>query len=181
MLLAAGAARRFGGNKLLATMKSGDAVGLRAAAHLASAVERMVVVVRDGDAANAAAFREAGYEVVPCVDADKGMGHSLARGVAATRDSVAWMVALADMPSIDPATLRLLAACWRREDRIIVPRCGASAGHPVIFPARFGEELMALHGDRGARRVLDAHEDEIYEFITDDRGVLYDVDTPGDL
>ncbi|MCC6709990.1 MAG: nucleotidyltransferase family protein [Gammaproteobacteria bacterium] len=181
VLLAGGAARRFGGNKLLATLANGDVVGLSAAAHLASAVERMVVVVRAGDEANRAAFSAAGYEVVPCLDADKGMGHSLACGVAATRDSAAWMVALADMPSIDPATLRLLAACWRREDSIILPRCGASAGHPVIFPARFGEELMTLHGDRGARRVLDAHEHEIYEFITDDRGVLYDVDTPADL
>ncbi|MBK8960782.1 MAG: nucleotidyltransferase family protein [Proteobacteria bacterium] len=181
MLLAGGAARRFGGNKLLARLADGEAVGLRAAAHLAGAVERMVVVVRAGDVANTAAFTDAGYEVVPCVDAEQGMGHSLACGVAATRDSAAWMVALADMPSIEPATLRLLAACWRREDNIIVPRCGASAGHPVIFPARFGEELMALHGDRGARRVLDAHESEIYEFITEDRGVLFDVDTPADL
>jgi molybdenum cofactor cytidylyltransferase len=62
-----------------------------------------------------------------------------------------------------------------------VPRCAEQAGHPVIFPARFGAELIALRGDRGARAVLDAHVSEIYELITDDRGVLRDVDTPADL
>lgn len=181
MLLAGGAARRFGANKILATLPDGKTAGLCAAANLATAVDALLVVVRADDIATASAFEAAGYRVVPCADAALGMAHSLACGVAASRDSAAWMVALADMPRIEPTTLTLLAACWRREDSIIVPRCGESAGHPVIFPARFGEELMVLEGDRGARRVLDAHVNEIYEFITDDRGVLYDVDTPADL
>jgi molybdenum cofactor cytidylyltransferase len=154
---------------------------LRAAAQLATAVDTLLVVVRGDDIATAAAFESAGYRVVPCADAVMGMAHSLACGVAASRDSAAWMVALADMPLIAPTTLSLLAACWRREDSIIVPRCGAQAGHPVIFPARFGDELVALTGDRGARPVLDAHVSEIYEFITDDAGVLRDIDTPEDL
>ncbi len=181
MLLAGGAARRFGANKILARLTSGEQVGLCAAARLATAVEAMLVVVRADDELTAAAFGSAGYRVVPCADAASGMAHSLACGVAASRDSAAWMVALADMPWILPTTLTLLAACWRREDNIIVPRCATQAGHPVIFPARFRDELVALTGDRGARPVLDAHVSEIYEVITDDRGVLRDIDTPADL
>ncbi len=181
LLLAGGAARRFGANKLLARLPNGEQVGLRAAAQLVSAVDAVVVVVRADDTATAAAFEGAGYKVVPCVDAALGMAHSLACGVAASPASAAWMVALADMPLIAPATLTLLAACWRREDSIIVPRCGSQAGHPVIFPGRFREELLVLTGDRGARPVLDAHVSEIYEFITEDRGVLRDIDTPADL
>ena len=181
MLLAGGVARRFGANKILAKLPNGEQLGLRAAARLVAAVDAMVVVVRADDVATAAAFDSAGYRVVPWADAALGMAHSLACGVAASLDSAAWMVALADMPLITPATLTLLAACWRREDSIIVPRCGTQAGHPVIFPARFREHLLALTGDRGARPVLDAHVAEIYEFITEDRGVVRDVDTPADL
>lgn len=181
LLLAGGAARRFGANKILAKLPNGEQVGLRAAARLVAAVDAMVVVVRGDDMASAAAFEGAGYRVLPCADAALGMAHSLACGVAASQGSAAWMVALADMPLVAPATLALLAACWRREDRIIVPRCGTQAGHPVIFPARFAEELLALTGDRGARPVLDAHVSEIYEFITEDRGVVRDIDTPADL
>lgn len=181
VLLAGGAARRFGANKILALLPNGEPLGLRAAARLATAVDEMVVVVRADDRPTGAAFEGAGYRVVPCADAALGMAHSLACGVAASRDSAAWMVALADMPVIEPTTLMLLAACWRREDSIIVPRCAGATGHPVIFPARFRAELLALTGDRGARPVLDAHIPEIYEYITDDRGVLRDIDTPADL
>ena len=181
MLLAAGAARRFGANKLLATLPDGQTVGLLAAARLATVVERMVVVVRASDDNTARAFQDGGYRVVRCAQAELGMAHSLACGVAASRDSAGWMVALADMPLISGATLSALTACWRREDRIVVPICAGQAGHPVIFPARFGAELLTLEGDRGARLVLDAHRDELFAFATDDSGVLRDIDTPADL
>ena len=181
MLLAGGAARRFGANKLLATLPTGQTVGLLAAAKLAAVVQRMLVVVRAEDDLTAAAFENAGYAVVRCVDAKLGMGHSLACGVAASRASAAWMVALADMPLIAPATLAALATCWRKEDRIVVPMYAGQAGHPVIFSARFGAELLGLQGDRGARPVLDAHRNDMLAFVTDDPGVLRDIDTLQDL
>ena len=181
MLLAGGAARRFGANKLLATLPTGQAVGLLAAAKLATVVERLLVVVRAEDDITARAFENAGYAVVRCVEAKLGMAHSLACGVAASRDSAGWMVALADMPLIASATLSALAACWRNEDRIVVPMCAGQAGHPVIFPARYCNELVVLQGDRGARPVLDVHGDDIFAFVTHDAGVLRDIDTPQDL
>lgn len=181
MLLAAGAARRFGANKLLATLPDGNIVGLLAAAKLASVVDRMVVVVRAADDITASAFHQAGYDIVRCAEAELGMAHSLACGVAASRDSAGWMVALADMPLIAVRTLSAVKACWRRENRLVVPTCAGQAGHPVIFPARLAAELLALKGESGARPVLDAHVDELFVFVTDDTGVLRDIDTPADL
>ncbi len=181
MLLAAGAARRFGANKLLARLPTGETVGLLAASKLAAAVDRMVVVVRATDDLTASVFEAAGYVVVRCAQAHLGMAHSLACGVAASRDSAAWMVALADMPLIATSTLTALTTCWRHADRIVVPMCAGQAGHPVIFPARMVTQLLALEGDRGARPVLDAHRDEVFAFLTDDTGVLRDIDTPADL
>lgn len=162
-------------------MPSGETVGLWAAAKLALVVERLVVVVRAEDQATAAAFESAGHAVVRCVEAQLGMAHSLACGVAASRDSAAWMVALADMPLIAPASLAALVACWRQHDRIIVPLCAGQAGHPVIFPARWREALLELQGDRGARPLLDAHDDDVFRFVTADGGVLRDIDVPEDL
>ena len=181
MLLAAGAARRFGANKLLARLPTGETVGLLAASRLAAAVDRMVVVVRATDDLTASVFEAAGYVVVRCAQAHLGMAHSLACGVTASRDSAAWMVALADMPLIATSTLTALTTCWRHADRIVVPMCAGQAGHPVIFPARMVTQLLALEGDRGARPVLDTHRDEIFAFLTDDTGVLRDIDTPADL
>ena len=181
MLLAAGAARRFGANKLLARLPAGETVGLLAASKLATVVDRMVVVVRATDELSSSVFEHAGYVVVRCAQAHLGMAHSLACGIAASRDSAAWMVALADMPLIAASTLTALTTCWRHADRIVVPMCAGHAGHPVIFPARMVTQLLALDGDRGARAVLDAHRDEVFAFLTDDAGVLRDIDTPADL
>lgn len=181
MLLAGGAARRFGANKLLATLPGGQTIGLFAATKLAAVVDRVLVVVRAEDDITAAAFENAGYAVTRCGEAKLGMAHSLGCGVAASRASAGWMVALADMPLIAPATLAALVTCWRNEGRIVVPRCAGQAGHPVIFPARYRDELLVLQGDRGARPLLDAHGDDVFAFVTRDTGVLRDIDTPEDL
>lgn len=139
------------------------------------------MVVRADDARSAAHFEAAGHRVVPCAAAALGMAHSLACGIAASPTSAAWMVALADMPLIAPATLQALAASWRTQDHIVLPVYDGRPGHPVIFPARYGAELRCLTGDRGARAVLEAHVGEVFEFVTTDAGVVRDIDTPADL
>ena len=181
LLLAGGAARRFGANKLLANLPTGEAVGLLAAAKLAAVVDHLLVVVRADDEPTAGAFAQAGYDVLRCAEARLGMAHSLAGGVAASLTSAAWMVALADMPLISPATLVALVACWRQHDRIVVPMCAGQAGHPVIFPARWRDALLVLQGDSGARALLEAHGDDVFTYPTTDTGVVRDIDTPQDL
>lgn len=181
ILLAAGSARRFGANKLLACLSDGEPVALRAGRRLAGAVGRLLVVVRDADDDTATVLRAAGYELVACPAASGGMGHSLACGVAASTGSAGWLVALADMPAIEEATLHAVVAAWREHDRIVVPRHAGRTGHPVLFPARHAAALRALGGDRGARAVLQAAADDVLFLDTADAGVLRDVDTPADL
>lgn len=181
VLLAAGAGRRFGGDKLAATLADGDMLALRSAAHLAAAVDTLVVVVRDPAQAAATALAAAGYRVVPCPDAALGMAHSLACGVRASADSAGWVIGLADMPALAPATLRELVRQFRRHDRIIVPVHAGRDGHPVIFPARYREALLSLSGDRGARSLLDTAAADVLRVAVEDAGVLLDVDTPADL
>lgn len=181
LLLAAGEGTRFGGGKMLARLPDGMPLGLRAAARLAPVVSDLRVVVRAEDAATATAFETAGHTVVRCPDAALGMAHSLACGIRASADSAAWLVALGDMPAIAHSSLVALIAQWRARDRIVVPVHGGALGHPVIFPARYRDELLALRGDRGARAVLNAHRDDVDEVALDDPGVLRDIDTPADL
>jgi len=51
----------------------------------------------------------------------------------------------------------------------------------VGFARRFCDELLVLTGEEGARKILTAHKDSITLYETGDRGVLRDVDVPGDL
>ena len=180
ILLAAGRGERFGGDKLLAPL--GDVtVGVAALRSLQAAVPEAVAVVRPDDAALAAALAKEGARVVRTARAHEGMGASLAAGVAAAADADGWLVALADMPWIAPATHARVAGGLRDGAQIVAPYYNNRRGHPVGFAAALRGELLALGGDEGARRVLQAHGDAVTRIDVGDAGVLRDVDRPGDL
>ncbi|MCE7877990.1 MAG: nucleotidyltransferase family protein, partial [Betaproteobacteria bacterium PRO3] len=70
ILLAAGSARRFGGDKLLALLPDGTPVGVASARTLVAVLPRTVAVVRSGDDALADALADAGATIVRCARAD---------------------------------------------------------------------------------------------------------------
>ena len=109
------------------------------------------------------------------------MGTSLAAGVSATPEAGGWLIALADMPWIRPATMRLLADRLRGGASMVAPVCAGRRGHPVGFAARWGEQLKSLCGDEGARDLLAGHAGELELRSSVDAGVLRDIDHPGDL
>ncbi len=181
ILLAAGAARRFGSNKLLHPLAGDLPMALTALANLRSAVARVVAVVRPGEAQLEHCLSAAGATVIECANADDGMGASLACGVKATGDVAGWIVALADMPYIRPDTIAKIAAALAAGAPIAAPVYQGVRGHPVGISSAFRQQLEALSGDEGARSVLrnNAHMIELIE--VDDPGVCRDIDTPADL
>ena len=108
----------------------------------------------------------------------RGMGHSIAAGVSARPHAPGWLVLPGDMPLVRPASLRAVAAALG-EHRIAYAQHGGRRGHPVGFRAELFAELAALHGDEGARRLIDRHAACGVEVA--DRGVLFDLDTVDDL
>ena len=109
LLLAAGFSRRFGADKLLQPLADGTAIGLAAARHLRAALPETRVIVNAEDAELSRLLTEEGFSVTVCPQAQDGMGASLAWGVRHTASASAWIIALADMPFIQPATIRLVA------------------------------------------------------------------------
>lgn len=181
ILLAAGAARRFGGGKLVQPLADGTPVALAALRNLQAALDRVVVVVRPDDTAVAHLFSETGIDVVVCADADRGMGHSLAAGVGHERAADGWVIALADMPRVKPQTIRSIVSTLESRQGIVIPCIRGERGHPVAFGARYRDELTGLQGDSGARSILQAHPESVFRLDVDDGGILQDVDTPADL
>lgn len=181
ILLAAGSARRFGAAKLLQPLPDGIAVGVAAAHALVQAVPRVVAVVRPGDQALIDALSGIGLQVVENPLADQGMGSSLAAGIHATPDATGWLVALADMPWIQPATITLLLERLQQGASMVAPVCQGQRGHPVGFSARWQQPLRTLSGDKGARDLIVQHQDELELIDTEDAGVLRDIDHPTDL
>ncbi|NIR99373.1 MAG: nucleotidyltransferase family protein [Gammaproteobacteria bacterium] len=109
------------------------------------------------------------------------MGHSLARGVDACRKASGWLIALADMPCIEVATVRRIAAALDQPEAIVVPVYDGRRGHPVAFGSAYGETLTALTGDRGARGLLDRHRERVRELACGDPGIVFDIDTQEDI
>ena len=181
ILLAAGGATRFGANKILHPLSDDECIGQRAATALANVVDHLCVVVPSAAPATAAAFQRHDWDVVVCPRAHDGMAYSLRCGIERSADAEAWLIALADMPFIAPATLRVLAQSLRRGSAIVVPEYAGRRGHPVGFSARFKNALSRLEGDVGANGVLAANPDLIEAIAVDDPGILLDINEPADL
>jgi molybdenum cofactor cytidylyltransferase len=181
ILLAAGAAKRFGSPKLLHPLPDGVPVGVASARALVQAVPNTLAVVQPGDRLLIEAFSAIGLRIVENPLADHGMGTSLAAGISAAGEASGWLIALADMPWIRPATIRVLADRLRDGAPMVAPIVDGRRGHPVGFSRRWGDKLRTLGGDDGARSLLAEHADQLVLVASMDAGVLKDVDHADDL
>ena len=181
VLLAAGFSRRFGADKRWQPLADGTPLALASARKLRAACAEVVVVLRPEDAVLAEAVAALGCQPLPFAGVVEGMGSSLAAGVAASREAEGWLVALADMPAIAPATYALLVAGLRQGAPLIAPSHQGQRGHPVGFSRHWRDELLALHGDQGARSLLQTHAVALQRVAVDDPGILLDIDAPADL
>ena len=179
VLLAGGASARFGGNKLAAAL-DGAPIGLRAARTLAAVMDELIVVVPPDRPSTLTVF-EGEFPVSVCPDARAGIGCSIAHGVRQTAAADGWLIALADMPLIEIATIAAVKAALSSRALIVRPRTRGRYGHPVAFGGDYASELIALHGDRGAARVIARHPDAVVTLDVDDPGILLDIDRPMDL
>jgi molybdenum cofactor cytidylyltransferase len=177
LVLAAGRSRRFDGDKRRALLPCGRSLLQASAQNAQEAFQQIWVVLRVNDDVQALGL-SADVQIVRCADADLGMGHSLACGIKALQDSTASAAAvlLADMPWIEPDTLRLLASMADTR-RIALPMHAGQRGHPVIIGRQFWPELVTLQGDQGAKALIAANQQNCDLLQTEDAGVLRDADT----
>jgi molybdenum cofactor cytidylyltransferase len=183
ILLAAGRGQRFGGtsNKLLLPLADGTPVILDAVRNIPCALRDVYVVVPPEYDSLAITLQHEGVQFVINTAAEQGMGSSLACGIAASVEADAWVIALADMPWIQPRTIKAVVEALENDASLAVPRYQGQRGHPVGFNQRFRAELLKLHGDQGARSVLERNQKHIHYIEVNDPGILLDVDTPADL
>lgn len=183
LLLAAGRGTRFDPtgkqNKLLQVLPDGNAVALTAAKNLLTSLSSVLAIVRPGTDVLASQLHAIGCEITLCPSADEGMAASLVHGLTCASDAGGWVIALADMPYIQPATIRMLADALADGAPIAVPTYQGRRGHPVAFGRAHLPELMQLCGDHGARRLLKAF--PVIEIATDDPGIGQDIDCADDL
>jgi molybdenum cofactor cytidylyltransferase len=190
LVLAAGQSRRMGGvNKLLAEVDGRPMVARVVETALASRAAPVVVVTGHERAAVEGALVDTaeGAKVVLVHNPEHraGLSTSLRRGLAALpEETEGVVVCLADMPRVPATAIDRLIDSFAPEQAhaICLPTWGGKRGNPVLLARRFFSEMQAVTGDVGARAVVAAHPEAVYEVAMDDlpdgRAVLLDVDTP---
>jgi len=111
-----------------------------------------------------------------------GMGDSIAAAVQATADAAGWLILPADLPLVQPTTLKAVAHALSSA-QAAQPSYRGQRGHPVAFAAACFETLSQLSGNQGAAPVLRALREagKVADIEVDDIGVVTDVDTPAEL
>lgn len=125
VILAAGNSERMGRPKALLEYRGKFFIeNVCAALRLAGIEERVAVLGRDA-AAITSAWKPAGEKVIVNPEPDLGQLSSLRAGLlAADPGAEAFMVCLADQPTIAPQTYKDIIAFWcERKDYIIIPQC----------------------------------------------------------
>ncbi len=186
ILLAAGFSRRFGpSNKLLEPMADGRSIALTSAENLLQAIPTCVAVVRPENRALATLLQQAGLTVFACKESEQEMADSLSAAIRFSANFEAakhgFVIALADMPYIQPATIRTVANRLNSSESIVIPTYHGQRGHPVGFAAKYRSELENLQGDEGARSIVKRYADAVCLLACEDAGILADIDTPQDL
>lgn len=158
LVLAAGAGHRFGGPKALARTAEGVPWVASAVRSLLDAGCGSVVVVLGAEAAQAAALVPPGARVVVAEHWQRGMGASLAAGIAGLPDVEAAVVTLVDIPGLPPSVIERLLALGPGPGTLARAVYGGRPGHPVLLGrdhwAAFRE---SLRGDEGGRAYLEEH------------------------
>lgn len=185
LVLAAGGSRRMGqANKLLQPWRGEALVRHAVRAVVQSGAAPVYLVVGHQAEAVTRATDDLPVMTVYNPDHAEGLSSSLRAGLRALPEEVdGVLVALGDMPRVNPRDLRRLQAAFNPAEgrAICVPIYQGKRGNPVLLGRQLFAELQLLEGDLGARYLIGGHEDLVTEVAVEGSGVLLDVDTPAAL
>ena len=187
IILAAGAATRFGRPKQLLRVKDKYLIERVLDAALNSMLARIVLVLGYAHQKILEALgkkvqhSKLHIEINPHYK--KGQSHSLKAGLSAVRnDFSAVMFLLGDQPMLDSATINtLLKRFWSADKDICVPTYRGQRKSPAIFNRRFYSQLRDIKGDIGARQLIDDNPNQVLAIEIDDPLCFFDIDTPQDF
>ncbi|MBR7799695.1 nucleotidyltransferase family protein [Undibacterium fentianense] len=187
MLLAAGRGERFDSSgskhKLLSSLADGRSILATSSANLNAVLPESMVVI-SAKSQHSQQLRETlsltKLTICDCDDASLGLAHSLRAGLACLSvDCDAVVIALGDMPFVQPTTIHAMVASMRAGASVVVPTYAGQRGNPVGFRRHYFSLLSQLSGDQGARQLL--RDLPVTELPVNDPGILRDIDYPADL
>jgi molybdenum cofactor cytidylyltransferase len=183
IVLAAGSARRFGSQKLVAHVGGVPLVRRSVEALLGASLDEIVVVLGSDAPAVGAALTGLAVRVVTNPGYAIGMSTSLRAGLDALAPATdAVVVALGDQPGVGAPIVDALVERYREGRAPIVAPLyrGRVRGNPVLFDRSLFAELRGVTGDEGGRAVI-AKDPARVALVDVDVEMPRDVDRPEDV
>ena len=172
VILAAGAASRFGSPKAAVRIGSRTMVQIAIDTATAAGCEPVIVVGPSSLEVSDSA------DVVRNDEPERGMSRSLRMGIAAVPpDAEAAIVLLADQPTIAVEHLQALDA-WRGRTPVVGTRADGVLGPPVLIEREGFDLADQVGGDAGLRELLRTDPTLVTAV---DHARIPDIDTPADL
>jgi molybdenum cofactor cytidylyltransferase len=149
---------------------------------LATALDAVVVVTGKDKDGVTQALRTRPVQLTHNVGYRGGMLSSVRTGLrTAPENWTAFVVALGDHPAIESAVVDTLIKEFETGGKgIVVPAHDGRRGHPLLFAARYRDEVLNNFDDLGLRGLLQAHSEDIESVETGSPLVLSDMDYPED-
>ena len=210
LLLSAGSSERFGHEKLLAPLPTGERLVERSLrAHITSQVSPLIVVVSPNlgetivgnpellsfsqmviedkaDRCYTFSCRWGRGRLITNEHHRQGISSSIRAGLSCLMDEEkarGILISLADLPFLTSETINVFIKEYLREGvGMLVPVFEGITGHPVIVDVnQFQDDINQITGDRGLRGLLKKHPEAVKKVPWHNDSVVYDIDTPADL
>lgn len=163
IVLAAGAGKRFGSNKLLASIQGKPLY--RHMLNKLKAFQAFPVYVVTGYEQIQTEAEELGIHVVENKQPELGISRSLKLGLKECLKEnpqiEGVLFSVCDQPNLTlPTMFELIRTAMLRPGKIICSGHNGVPGNPVLWSKEYFDELMTLEGDTGGKKVLECHREQ---------------------
>lgn len=180
VLMASGAAVRFGSNKLLHLVDGVPMIERTFSAVPAALFETAAVVSCYPEILALAAER--GYQPILNTSAREGQSASIRLGLSALFSMDGVLFTVCDQPYLSRSSVdQLLETFSGDPGRICALSWQRRPGNPVIFPSSLFPALLSLRGEQRGGTVIQANQSLLHLVEANSPWELWDVDTPTDL
>ncbi|MDR7871510.1 MAG: molybdenum cofactor cytidylyltransferase [Tissierellaceae bacterium] len=178
IIMASGFSRRMGKDKLLMEVNGKKVIESIIEAAKYSNLDEVILVYRLREINDIAKSYD--IKTIYNEKARLGQSQSVILGIENSKNN-SYMFLVADQPFINHLIINKLIDCYREnKDKIIIPYVNNEINMPIIFPARFKQELLQIKGDKGGREIIRNNPRSIKMVNFDDGNFLKDIDTMED-
>ena len=182
IILAAGMSKRMKqGNKLLLKYNQSNILQSTIQNLTESNIDEILIVLGHEFIDVKRTLSDIGGKIIFNEDYSKGMSSSIIKGIQSINPmSKGVMICLGDMPKVKTETYNTLINIFndiKEKRKIILPVFNGQRGNPIIFTSYFFRSLLNLEGDKGAKELINKHENCVIQKLVQDKGVLEDIDS----